>query len=498
MISSKVFIGDGSTKVFPIDFEILGENYVQIWIDDIPINDKTKYDIINNSIVFNDDNIPAIDVKIIITVATTAQEIADLNAPPSGIDIVSDNIDNVNTVAIDIASVKTNSDNIDSIKTNATSIADINTVATDINSVKTNSDNIDSIKTNATNIDNINTNATNIANINTNASNIDSINTNATNIDSIKTVSDDLNLTDSNTKIVATNIDNVNIVGENITDVETFAKVYQNAHAEDIDVRTDGSALQVGDLYFNTTIKKMKAYDGTTWQLASSAVNGMLKKLTFTGDGTTTTFTITDGYDANYAEVYLNGTNVTADVDISDGQNIVFSTAPADGDEILGVFFGSFVLADCYTKAEADTTFVNVNDYEDSDVATKVQNVIGTLVKLGADEIVKQDGSWIINQISSFVLFDGADGTIILAHNISSVTRNDVGRYDIALENDMKDTNYAVFGSASKQSSEGAVRVAGYDYDTMSVSKFSVNVEIDNNSTDLDVDRVFICTIGGR
>ena len=99
MISTKNFVGDGTTNVFPIDFEIKGEDYVQIWIDDVGVNDRTTYDIINNSIVFNKDNIPASASVLEIAVASTPQEIADLNAPPSGVMTVSQNIDNVNAVA---------------------------------------------------------------------------------------------------------------------------------------------------------------------------------------------------------------------------------------------------------------------------------------------------------------------------------------------------------------------------------------------------------------
>jgi len=49
--------------------------------------------------VFNKDNMPASASVIQIAVASTPQEIADLNAPPSGVMTVSANIDNVNAVA---------------------------------------------------------------------------------------------------------------------------------------------------------------------------------------------------------------------------------------------------------------------------------------------------------------------------------------------------------------------------------------------------------------
>jgi len=50
---------------------------------------------------------------------------------------------------------------------------------------------------------------------------------------------------------------------------------YQGAHAADITVRTNGVALQVGDLYFDTALKTMKAYDGNGWISSSVGPQGI-------------------------------------------------------------------------------------------------------------------------------------------------------------------------------------------------------------------------------
>ena len=101
----------------------------------------------------------------------------------------------------------------------------------------------------------------------------------------------------------------------------------------------------------------MRAYanNNTGWVLASSAVNGILKSGRFTGDGSTKVFTIEGGYDANMGIVYLNGTEVTQDVDISDGSTIVFNTAPADGDTVDYVMFGSFQLVNAVDLNSSQT-----------------------------------------------------------------------------------------------------------------------------------------------
>jgi len=202
----------------------------------------------------------------------------------------------------------------------------------------------------------------------------------------------DKKLTGMQTAITeSSSIDNVNITAQSIDNVNTYAKTYLGALTGNPTTRNDGTALQDGDLFFDTTINKMKVYSSVNgWQLASSAVNGMLKEASFTGDGTTTTFAVTDGFDPNYGIVFLNGVNVTNDVDISDGQNIVFSTAPKYGDEIVGVFFGSFQVADTYTKSEV----YNKTEIDNGNVVLNaIKNVDGAGSGLDADKLDGLDSS---------------------------------------------------------------------------------------------------------
>lgn len=102
MVSKVTYTGDGATRVFPVAFEIQGENYVAVFIDDVLINDRTTYDIINNSIVFVEESSPAVDSLIEIIVASSSTEIGDLNASPSLIQDVLDNLDNINIVSNNI------------------------------------------------------------------------------------------------------------------------------------------------------------------------------------------------------------------------------------------------------------------------------------------------------------------------------------------------------------------------------------------------------------
>jgi len=57
----------------------------------------------------------------------------------------------------------------------------------------------------------------------------------------------------------------VTTVAANVTDVTNFADVYIGPSASDPTQRADASALQAGDLYFNTTSNVMKVYTGSVW-----------------------------------------------------------------------------------------------------------------------------------------------------------------------------------------------------------------------------------------
>ena len=99
MVSSIVYSGDGTTRIFPVDFKILGENFVRVYVDDVEVTDKRKYDIINNSIVFNEEETPQVGVdNITILIATSESELGDLGAPITDIMIVAQNIADINAV----------------------------------------------------------------------------------------------------------------------------------------------------------------------------------------------------------------------------------------------------------------------------------------------------------------------------------------------------------------------------------------------------------------
>ena len=150
--------------------------------------------------------------------------------------------------------------------------------------------------------------ATEVTTVANNATAIAAAGNNTTNINNVYN-------NEGNINTVATNIGNVNNVGNNIayvntvanilTDVSAFADVYRIA-SSDPSTRADGSSLQEGDLYFNTTSDELKVYNGGTWQGGVTATGNLagLGSNTFTGDQN-----ISNEKELRLFEATGNGTN---------------------------------------------------------------------------------------------------------------------------------------------------------------------------------------------
>ena len=129
----------------------------------------------------------------------------------------------------------------------------------------------------ATEVTTVANNATAIAAAGNNTTNINNVYNNEGNINTVAT-----NI--GNVNNVGNNIANVNTVANNLTDVNAFADVYRVA-SSDPSARADGSSLQEGDLYFNSTSDELKVYNGGSWQGGVTATGNLagLGSNTFTG-----------------------------------------------------------------------------------------------------------------------------------------------------------------------------------------------------------------------
>ncbi len=142
------------------------------------------------------------------------------------------------------------------------------------------------------------------------------------------------------------------------TSLDSFRKQYQGASDTAPTTRYDGSALQVGDLYFNSTTSSMQVRTASGWTNAGSSVNGTSRRFRYIATQNQTTFTGVDSnaatlaYDAGFLDVYLNGVRLDqTDFTATSGTSLVLAAGAAAGDELHIVAFGTFSVATAVAKS---------------------------------------------------------------------------------------------------------------------------------------------------
>lgn len=204
------------------------------------------------------------DITALAAITNDIARLADIEDGTLATDAIQTTASNTSN----ITAVAGNASNINTVAGNNANIASVASNETNINSVATNSTNINSV---ASNISNVNTVASNSTNINTVAGDstvINSVASNESNINTVAGISSDVSTVSSNNANVTTVAgisSDITTVATNVTDVTNFADVYVGPAASDPTTRSDGSALQTGDLYFNTSSSELKIYNGTNW-----------------------------------------------------------------------------------------------------------------------------------------------------------------------------------------------------------------------------------------
>ena len=104
-------------------------------------------------------------------------------------------------------------------------------------------------------------------------------------------------------------------------------------------------------------------YDGTTWQVYTQvgALAGLgTTRVNFVATAGQTDFSVT--YSAGFIDVYLNGIKLIdgSDFTATNGTTIVLTAGATAGDTVDTVAYDVFSVADTYSVAGADATFVNV------------------------------------------------------------------------------------------------------------------------------------------
>jgi len=138
---------------------------------------------------------------------------------------------------------------------------------------------------------------------------------------------------------------------------DSFDDRYLGAKATIPTLDNDGQALLTGALFYDTAAAKMKVYTGSAWILAGSSISGITATTTYTATAGQTTFNIT--YDVGFVHVYINGVKMTtSDFTATNGTSIVLGVGCVVNDIVECLGFGTFVVANTYTKTEADNLLV--------------------------------------------------------------------------------------------------------------------------------------------
>ena len=297
----------------------------------------------------------ATNIAKVITVANDLTEAIseietvadDLNEAVSEIEVVAGAITNVDLVGGSISSVNTLAAintavvGVNAISSNVTAV---NNISSNIVDVDGNSANINTVAGLSTQITNLSGISSTLTSVNNNSANINAVNANSTNINSVAAAS-------SNISTVGGSIANVNVVAGNITSVNAFGDQYEVSASEP-------SSPNEGLLWFDTATDTMKVYNGNSFQNAGSSVNGTSSRGSFTATAGQTSFATT-GFDSGYLDVFLNGVKLIDGTDFTatDGTNFVLTTGAALNDTLDYVAYGTFNLADVYTKTVSDARY---------------------------------------------------------------------------------------------------------------------------------------------
>jgi len=272
---------------------------------------------------------------------TQWKQLTPTSSQQTNIDAAVANATNINNVAGQIAPTN----NIGTLAGLNTEIAGLYAIRTDISGVNAIAANVTAVKNNETNITAVKNNETNI-------NTVAGLNTEISNLGTSGTVA------------------SINTVANNLADVNAFANIYLGPSSSAPTQDPDGSSLDVGDLYYDTSSDQLKVYGSSGWQNAGSSVNGTSARFKFTATANQTTFTGNDAngnnlsFDPGFADIYLNGVKLvrTSDYNDSSGSSIVLTSGASVSDTLEIVAFGTFVLNNTSINDLTDVTTGGVSD----------------------------------------------------------------------------------------------------------------------------------------
>ena len=383
-------------------------NVNTVALNNTNVNKVAAVDADVTTVANNDANVSTVAGSI-ASVNTAAGSIANVNTVGTAIinvNTVAANITSVNTVAgnnanvskvgaIDtkVTTVANNDANVTTVAGISSAVSTVAGISGNVTTVATNNANVTAVANNAANINTVSGNTGNINSAVANTANINAVVANATNINTVAGINADVTTVASNIAAIldapnqasgaaASAVSAASSASSAAALLDNFDDRYLGAKASDVSVDNDGNALIVGALYYNTTDGVMKVYTAAGWIAASSASVATLATYEFVATASQTVFTGADagGQTLSYTSpaimLTMNGVRLRPDDDYTatDGVNITLALAANAGDELVVDAFGNFLIADTYSKAQADSLIATKQDVLTSGTNIKTLN----------------------------------------------------------------------------------------------------------------------------
>jgi hypothetical protein len=207
----------------------------------------------------------------VTTVADNITDVQSVAAVDTAVSSVSSNLTPIQTISSDLAGAAFGPD-LGSITETATApdgvpngyLTTVYDIRADVQGVAAISADVTSLATIAGDLSTVAGVGADVTAVAGNESNVNTVATDITNVNTVAARAADV-------QTVGANIADVGVVADNLADVTNFANVYIGASSNAPNTRRDGSALQAGDLYFDTSADKLYVYTGSAWQPAPAA-----------------------------------------------------------------------------------------------------------------------------------------------------------------------------------------------------------------------------------
>ena len=316
---------------------------------------------------------------------------------------ISANVTTVAGVSADVttvAGVSSNVTTVAGISANVTTVAGVSGDVTTVAGIDSDVTSVSGVSADVTTVAGISANVTTVAGLSSDVTTVAGVSGDVTSVAGIS----------SDVSSVGAVSANVTTVANNLTDVNNFANRYQ------ISASTPSSPTE-GMLWYDSTNDVMKVYNGNAFQNAGSSINGTSSRNVYTATAAQTDFSAT--YDIGFVDVYLNGIKLkeTDDFTATDGTTVTLTSGAAAGDIVDIVGYGTFELADAYTKADADARYLQTASLTAS-VAELNYNDITTLGLTEASKVVTADANGVVSfdngTIDESTTITSSSGTLTL------------------------------------------------------------------------------------